>query len=294
MKLQIAAHLARGVREVAALLQQDRRRHAARRQHHPARMDLEAMGCSAAEGFHHLARHAPHLGRVAQDLLHLERGEHPGTEFHRLGDVADIHALLGPAPATRQALARAATTPHIARHGFTFDPQGVASVAEEQVPGPLHIIRGGRDAQKVTDRIEVRIEIRPGGSLEIETRRPLIENEIRRPHAHGGIDQGASAETDGLENGHEGPGGGTQAALAQGSRHGNIPIGAKLRRCKGRALLHQDHAMTRAGKFIGHHRARGPGAHHHDVGFFLEIPRILREDPDLAVVFRFGFAHALS
>ncbi len=109
MELELLADLPRGVGEIAAALQEQRRRQHARREHDGLRLDAEARPVRAAERRDDASRDARHAAPVREQLLGAHRGEHARAELDRGGHVRDVHRLLGARAATREAFAAAAT-----------------------------------------------------------------------------------------------------------------------------------------------------------------------------------------
>jgi hypothetical protein len=163
-------------RQIAALLQQDRRRHAARRQHHDLGVDPEAMRRLAGERPHDPALD-PGCATLppGQHALDARRGEDASAVANRRRHVGDVHRLLGARPTAGEALAAAAAADDVARDRLARPAESAQAVAKEKVSRTLDLIGRGRDAEEAFDRLVVRVEIGARHATELELLAPGVE-----------------------------------------------------------------------------------------------------------------------
>src|SRR5271169_6042994 len=179
MKLEILAHLARRVREIRAALEENRRRHAAGREHDHLRANLEAVASSPREGSHHLPYDGPGLSPLRDHRLYLNTRPHTRAGAERRGHVGDVHALLRATPAAGEAFAAAPTAAHISGDGLARVAEGIAASLEEQIARALDILKGRRDPEELLDGLVVRAQPRKRRVGKRELRAPALESKIR-------------------------------------------------------------------------------------------------------------------
>jgi hypothetical protein len=250
------------------------------------------VAATARKGRDHLPRHAGDPAAITEDALHLDRGQHPRAGPDRRRHVADVHRLLGPGPAAGEALAAAHAAAHVARDRLARVAELPAAVAEQQVARALHGIRRRCDAEKLLDRVVVGIQVAARGLAQAEALAPVIEYELRRPHADGRVDQRAAAQRNRLHGGHDGAAGRAQPPFAHRPGHRGRAVQLEVPRREGRPLLEQHDALPRAGELLRHHRAAGARADDDDVRLFAEVAVVLGEDADLALARRHAHGRA--
>ena len=282
MELQVLAHLAGAVREIPAALEQHRGRHAARGHHDHLRADPEAVPEAARERLCHLAAHAGHAGARVQDLLHLDRCQHPGTEPDGRRDVADVHALLGTIAATGEALATTPTASHVARDRLARVAERFAPGPEQGVAGPLDVFGRRADSEELAHRVVVAIELASVRPLEFETRRPTLEDRLRRAHADRRVDERTPSQGNRLHGRQDRAAGSAKPSLPHGARHRATSLEFEVGRREGGPLLEQQHLVAGFRDFVGDHPPTRPGADDDHVDLLLEVAVVLGEHANLS------------
>ncbi len=166
----------------------------------------------------------------------------------------------------------------------------LAAIAEQQVAPALRRLGRRLDAEKAADGIVVRVEVRAGGLLQLVALAPLVEHELRSPHADGRVDERAAAQADGLHGRHHGAAGRAQAGLAHGARHRERAVELEVVGREGRPLLEQHDPLARLDELLRHDGAARARTHHDDVGLLGEVAVVLGEDAHLAAGSR-GLVH---
>ncbi len=282
MKLQVLSNLAGSICEVAALLKQYRRCRTTGGQHDCLRLDANLMTGFAGKGLDDPsddAGRAPSLGQYAFDP---NGREHPSAPAKGLGNVTDVHRLLGSAATSRKTLSAASASANIAKYRLAVVPERVAAIAKQQIPTSEYIFGCWRNTQKLCDRLVVGIEVGARGAFEFEVGAPAIENERGRAIAYRRVHQRATTERNRLHGGHDGATRRAQAALSHGARHGEPTVEFVLGGHEGRSLLDQHDGLAGVGEFLGDHRAGRARAHHDHVGLQREVPVVLGEDANLS------------
>jgi hypothetical protein len=281
MKLQVLPDLPGAIREISALLEDHRCRHAARRENHGPGVHAKVVARPAREGRHDATGDAEHAPTLGEHLLHAQRGQDARATPEGGGDVADVHGLLGPRATAREALPTAPTASHVPGTRLARVAKGVAAALEQQVAFAEHVLRRGRNAQELAHRVVVRIEVPLGRVFQFEVRAPILEHEVGSAVADRGVDERAAAERDGLHGGHHRAARGAQTALAHRARHRERPIDLEVGRREGRALLEECHALAGVGQLLGDDGAAWARPDHGHVHLLGEVAVVLREYPQV-------------
>ena len=193
MELQILTDLFRTVREIAAPLQQDRRRHATGGENHDLRLHPKAMTELVGERPHHATGHAPDPTAPREHVLDLERRVDARSRAERGRYIRNVRGLLGARPATGEALAASDAAAHVAGNRLARIPERVARVTEEEIPRSLHLVGCRRDAEEVLDRLVVWIQIGARRLLERELVAPSVQRELGGANTDGRVHERPTA-----------------------------------------------------------------------------------------------------
>ena len=280
MELQVAAHLPGRIGESAAALQQYRRRHASRREHHDLRIDAEAVRHLAGERAHD---HPLDTGRApappGEEALDAGRGQHSRARMDRGRNIGDVGGLLGACAAPGEALAAAAAADDAAGDRLVRPAERSTAFAEEKIARPLHLVGRRRDAEEILDGLVVRVQVGASGPPELVVLGPGGKRRLGRAHANRRIDQRTATERVGLHGRHDEASRRAQAPFAHRASHRDRTVDDEVLRRERRALLDQHDVLARGRKPMRHHRTARPRADHHGVAGVEDVAGVVGEHP---------------
>src|SRR5206468_415007 len=132
VEAQIAADPAAGVAD-AALLQQDRSGHAARREDHDVGVEFGVTGLAVRQRLDDAPAHSADAAAVGDQLFDPHAGVDAGAGANGGRHIGDVDRFLGAVATAREALARAFAALDVAPGRLARDPQRLAALFEAQV-----------------------------------------------------------------------------------------------------------------------------------------------------------------
>ena len=143
------------------MLQQYRRRRAARSEHDCLRLDPEAVTTplrgTVRERRNDLAGDTRHTPATATNFLNLYGSKNACASAKRCRHITHVHALLGAATASGETLAASSTAFYVSGDRLARHTHLVAAVAKEQVTWALNFLGRRRNPQKIRNRIKMRV-----------------------------------------------------------------------------------------------------------------------------------------
>ena len=205
-----------------------------------------------------------HAAPIGHEALGLRVGVEGQTCRHRLGDVGDVHRLLGVQGTTQAAVARVRTAVHVPADDVHVEVEGPGAVAEQGVVG-VGVSRPGGDLQAGLDGLEVGAEVLDAEAFDPVHALPVLQDALGGAEAGGPVDRRAPADAAALEHADRLVGGRAAAAALVEHRVGVGLDEVEVGLGEGAALLEHHDPRALGGEPGRQHGAARAGADDADV-----------------------------